>query len=67
MVELQKMGSPLGLSMQLSEEPVGPTFMTPFPLGRTKAAQSCEQRAQAALHLLLYMGKIQPLSKDLLV
>ena len=67
MVELLETGSPPGLSMQLSEEPMGPTLIVPFPLGSTKAARHHEQRGQTTLHLLLYMGKRQSLSKELLV
>jgi len=67
MVELLEMGSPLHLSMKLSEEPMGPILMVPFPLGSTKAAQHHEQRGQTTLQLLLYMGKRQSLSRELLV
>lgn len=40
MVELLETGSPRGLSMQLAEEPMGPTLMVPFPLGSAKQPKS---------------------------
>lgn len=62
---LLETGDPVSLPMQLSEEPMGPTFRVHLPLGSIKAAWHHEQRGKITNCICRYIwGKHNPCPKS---